>query len=191
MTLKDPVVSARGAKSCQVRGQDGSRITFVLGKDEAVTAPFGASSFNEAEATRKTLEFHLSPEDEKEWLAFDAWAIQMFAQHSFRLFKRIMTEDQVRESYRSPVTKKGDYKATIRTKINVGGSHPVRVWDMNRQRIELPEDLRDLELQAKVLLSHNWQMSKEFGFVCQVLDLQVRSSSAECPFEETGAFGGA
>ena len=192
VTLKDTVVSARGAKSCQVRGQDGSKISFVLGTPaDPVTTPFGASSFNEAEATRKTLEFSLSPEQEKEWQAFDAWAIEYFVKHSFRLFKRIMTEDQVREAYRSPVTKKGDYKATLRTKINVDGSHPVRVWDMNRQRIELPEDLRDMELVAKVLLSHSWQMSKEFGFVLQVTDLQVRSSSAECPFEETGAFGGA
>ena len=193
VTLRDPVVSARGARSSQVRGQDGSKISFVLGTPaDPVSTPFGASSFgNDAEATRKTLEFSLSPEQEKEWQAFDAWAIAMFAQHSFRLFKKIMTEDQVREAYRSPVTKKGDYRGTLRTKIQVGGSHPVRVWDMNRQRIELPDELRDTELVAKVLLSHSWQMSKEFGFVITVQDLQVRSSSAECPFEETGAFGGA
>ena len=192
VTLKDTVVSARGARSSQVRGQDGSKITFVLGTSaDPVTTPFGASSFNDAEATRQTLEFSLSPEQEKQWQAFDAWALEYFGQHSFRLFKRIMTEDQMKEAYRSPVTKKGDYRATLRTKINVDGSHPCRVWDMNRQKIELPEDLRDTELVAKVILSHSWQMSKEFGFVFQVTDLQVRSSSAECPFEEPGAFGGA
>ena len=189
VTLKDTVVSARGARSCQVRGQDGSKISFVLGtSSDPVTTPFGASSFNEAEATRKTLEFTLSPEAEQTWHEFDRWAIDYFVKHSFRLFKRIMTEDQVREAYRSPMTKKGDYKATLRTKINVGGSHSVRVWNMNRQRIELPDDLRDTEMVAKVLLSHSWQMSKEIGMVFQVTDLQVRSSSAECPFDDSGAF---
>ena len=192
VTLKDTIVSARGARSSQVRGQNGDKISFLLGSSQdPITAPFGASSFGEAEATRKTLEFSLNPEDEETWQRFDAWAIGYFVKHSFRLFKRIMTEDQVREAYRSPVTKKGDYKATLRTKINVEGSHPVRVWDMNRQKTELPDDLRGIELCARVLLSHSWQMSKEFGFVFQVLDIQVRSSSTECPFEETGAFGGA
>ena len=193
VTLKDTVVSTRGAKSCQIRGQNGDKISFVLGtSSDPVTTPFGASNFsNEAETTRKTLEFSLSLEDEKRWQAFDAWAIKYITEHSFRLFKRIMTEDQVKEAYRSPVTKKGDYKATLRTKINVEGAHPVRVWDMNRQKTELPDDLRGIELCARVLLSHSWQMSKEFGFVLQVQDLQVRSSSAECPFEEPGAFGGA
>ena len=53
---------------------------------------------------------------------------------------------------------------------------------------ELPDDLRDTEMVAKVLLSHSWQMSKEIGMVFQVTDLQVRSSSAECPFDDSGAF---
>jgi hypothetical protein len=192
ITLKDTQVSARGAKSCQVRGQDGTRITFTLGtSQEPVTTPFGASSFAGEEGGRKTLEFSLSAEQEKEWAAFDEWAVSYLAKNSYRLFKSIKTEDQIRENYRSPVQKKGDYRATLRCKVNVDGSHPVRCWNCARDRVELPEDLRDTELVAKVMLAHLWQMSKEFGFVLLCTDLQVRSSAAECPFEEGGAFGGA
>ena len=190
--LKDVQVSSRGAKSAAVRGQDGQKLTFVLGSSVApVTTPFGATSFTEGEGGRKTLEFHLSPEAEKEWAAFDDWAVAYLAKHSFRLFKAIKTEEQIRENYRSPMQKKGDYRATLRCKVNVDGSHPVRVWNINRERVDLPEDLRDTELVAKVLLSHLWMMSKEYGFVMICSDLQLRSSSAECPFEEPGAFGGA
>jgi hypothetical protein len=190
--LKDTQVSARGAKSCQVRGQDGTRITFTLGtSQEPVTTPFGATSFTEGEGGRKTLEFSLSPEQEKEWQAFDDAAVEYLVKHSFRLFKALKTEAQIRENYRSPVSKKGDYRATLRCKVNVDGSHTVRCWDVNRARVDLPEDLRDTELVAKVMLSHLWMMSKEYGFVALCTDLQVRSSSAECPFEEAGAFGGA
>jgi hypothetical protein len=190
--LKDTAVSARGAKSCQVRGQDGTKITFTLGtSQEPVTTPFGASSFAGEEGGRKTLEFSLSAEQEKEWAAFDELTVSYLAKNSYRLFKAIKTEEQIRENYRSPVQKKGDYRATLRCKVNVDGSHPVRCWNCARDRVELPEDLRDTELVAKVMLAHLWQMSKEFGFVINCTDLQIRSSSAECPFEEAGAFGGA
>ena len=62
---------------------------------------------------------------------------------------------------------------------------------MNRQRFELPDDKKETELVAKALLNHPRQMNKEFGWVFQVNDLQVRSSSAECPFVEPDPFGGA
>jgi hypothetical protein len=192
ISLKDTQVSARGAKSCQVRGQDGTKITFVLGtSQEPVTTPFGANSFTEGEGGRKTLEFSLSAEQEKEWTAFDEWAVSYLAKNSYRLFKAIKTEEQIRENYRSPVQKKGDYRATLRCKVNVDGCHPVRCWNVNRERVDLPEDLRDTELVGKIILSHLWMMSKEYGFVMLCTDLQVRSSSTECPFEEAGAFGGA
>ena len=192
IALKDTLVSARGAKSCQARAQDGTKITFVLGTtQEPVTTPFGATSFVEGEGGRKTLEFSLSPEQEASWEGFDSWALEYLTKHSFRLFKAIKTEAQIRESYRSPIQRKGDYRATLRCKVNCEGSNPVRCWDANRVRLELPEDLRNTELIAKVQLSHLWQMSKEIGFVFLVSDIQLRSSSAECPFEEAGAFGGA
>ena len=197
ITLKDAQVSARGARSCLVRGTDGQKITFVLGSvQEPVTTPFGASAFNaEADTSRKTLEISIGTEAEKQWDAFDAYAIGYLAKHSFRLFKRVMTEDQVRENYRSPVSRKGDYPATVRCKVNCSGTSAVRVWDMKRERIDLPEDLRQTDLVAKVTLQSLWMMSKEYGFVLLVSDIQVRSSSAECPFGEgcdfTGAFGGA
>ena len=75
-----------------------------------MTTPFGATSVNEADTARRTIEFSLNPAQEKEWEAFDAWSVTYFAKHSLRLFKRIMTEEQVRENYRSPVTKRGDYR---------------------------------------------------------------------------------
>ncbi len=99
ITLKDTQVSARGAKSCQARGTDDQRITFVLGTNqEPITTPFGATSFTEGEGGRKTLEFSLSPEQEKEWQQFDAWAVEYLAKNSYRLFKAIKTEAQILEN---------------------------------------------------------------------------------------------
>ena len=190
IALKDTLVSARGAKSCQARAHEGTKISFVLGTtQEPVTSPFGATSFSEGEGGRKTLDFSLSADQELSWQTFDDWAIDYLTKHSFRLFKAIKTEAQIRENYRSPVQKKGDYRATLRCKVNCEGSNPVRCWDTNRVHMDLPEDLRNTDLIAKVQLSHLWMMSKEYGFVLLCTDLQIRSSAAECPFEEVGAFG--
>ena len=91
--LKDATVSARGAKSCQARAQDGTKITIVLGStSDPVTTPFGATSFTEGEGGRKTLEFSLSDDLVKQWAAFDEWAVAYLAKHSFRLFKAIRTD---------------------------------------------------------------------------------------------------
>jgi len=191
--LKDTQVSARGAKICQVRGQDGTKQTFTLGtSQEPVTTPFGASSFTGEEGGRKTIEFSLTDDQVKEWTAFDEWAVSYLEKNSYRLFKVIKTAEQIRENYRSPMQKKGDYRATLRCKVSIDGSHSVRCWNVNRERVDLPGDLRDTELIGKIILSHLWMMSKEYGFVLLCQDLQIRSSSAECPFEDDGgAFGGA
>ena len=190
--LRDTQVSARGAKSAQCRATDGSKVHFTLGSvSDPCQTPFGASSFGNEETHRKTLE--LTIDDEKSWEAFDTHWCEYLAKHSFRLFKKIMTVEEVRASYKSPVSKKGDYKALLRCKVNTDGAYACRVWDENRQRIPMPEDLRELDIQARIQASHLWCMSREFGFVFQVTDLQLRGGSTECPFEEEsgGAFGGA
>ena len=65
--LKDTTISARGAKSCQVRTADtGDKVSLTIGtRENPVTTPFGATSFNEAESTRKTIELGLNAEQEK------------------------------------------------------------------------------------------------------------------------------
>ena len=193
VVLRDTMVSARGAKSCQVRAQDGSKIIFVLGSTaNPVTSPFGATSFTDGEGGRKTLEFTLTDDQTNEWAAFDDWAVSYLAKNYFRLFKAINTEEQIRENYRSPVTQKRSYRPTLRCKVNTDGSHPVRCWNVNRERVDLPDDLRDTDLVSKVLLCHLWMMSKEYGFVLIASNLQIPFSNAECPFEEEGdVFGSA
>ena len=89
LSLSEPIISARGAKSCALTdGQDG-KVLFQLGSAATPTStPFGASSFNEEASTRKTIDFRLTPEQDEAWKAFDDWAVAYLAEHSERLFKR-------------------------------------------------------------------------------------------------------
>ena len=182
--LKDPVVSTRGAKSCSLYKDNGDRLVFQLGnKDSPSTTPFGMTSYNNETCSRKTVEFNLYPDQEKALQKFDEWAIAYIATNSERILKKKATLDQVRESYKSPVTRKRDYNAHLRCKINTSGSNMVRCWDEDNQRCELPSDLRTYKLVPRINISHLWMMSREFGWVLLISDMMISKTTEPCPFE--------
>ena len=183
--IKDPQISARGAKSCPVLKANGEKVFFNLGsKSEPVSSPFGATSFNDEATSRKTIEFNLTEEQEEQFKKFNEWAIGYLSEHSERLFKKKLTPDQVSEGYRSPVTKKGSYRGHLRCKINSSGTTMVRCWSTEDIRRELPADLRNHEMVPRINVSHIWMMSREYGWVFQVNDLMVCEGEEVCPFTE-------
>ena len=183
--IKDPQISARGAKSCPVLNAEGDKVFFTLGsKSQPVSTPFGATSFNDEATSRKTIEFNLTPEQEEQFRQFDEWAVGYLAEQSERLFKKKLTPDQVREGYRSPVTKKGSYRGHLRYKINSSGASMVRCWSTEDKRREMPGDLRTHEMVPRINVSHLWMMSREYGWVFQVNDLMVCEGEEVCPFAE-------
>jgi hypothetical protein len=113
---------------------------------------------------------------------FDAWAITYLAEHSARLFKKLLTADQVKEMYKPCVSQRGSYPATLRCKINIGGSTAVRCWNALDQRMAIPDDFRGYELLPRVHISHLWIMSRECGFVMNIHDCMCIQQSSECPF---------
>ena len=186
LILKDAQISARGAKSCPIINAQGDKVFFNLGsKDKPVSTPFGASSFNDEATSRKTIEFNLTEEQEEQFKRFDEWAIGYLSEHSERLFKKKLTPDQVREGYRSPVTKKGSYRGHLRCKINSSGTTMARCWNMEDKRREMPADLRNHEMVPRINVSHLWMMSREYGWVFQVNDLMVCEGVEVCPFAES------
>jgi hypothetical protein len=182
LELALPLVSARGAKSCALTDGPAKYILSVGSKDSLLTTPFGASSFGEEQTQRKTIEFRLPPQWVEHFQSFDAWAIVYLTEHSERLFKKLLTTEQVTEMYKPTVTQRGSYPATLRCKINVGGSTAVRCWNALDQRMTIPEDFRAYDLLPRVHVSHLWQMSKECGFVLNVFDMKCIQQSSECPF---------
>jgi hypothetical protein len=181
--LKDTCVSARGAKSCALLDA-ANKVCFTLGsREEPTSTPFGATVFGDEPNTRKTIEFNLSPEQEESFAKFDRWSVTYLAMNSQRLFKKEMSEEQIRENYKSPLTKKGDYGAHLRCKLNTIGRGAVRCWDTQSMRIDMPEDLRYVEITPRITISHLWVMNKEFGWVFQATDLMLCESEQICPFE--------
>jgi hypothetical protein len=182
--LQDTQTNSRGAKSATLISADTGKITFALGTQEGGTStPFGASCYKDEESVRKTLDLRVDEHEAQFFRQLDAWALEYITTHSERLFKKALTKDQVAEHYRSPLTEKEGYQPLVRCKITTAGLSAARVWNTEKQRIGLPEDLRGCCLVAAVHLSHLWVMGRDFGWVINVTDLQILSEDArECPF---------
>jgi hypothetical protein len=181
--LAEPIVSSRGAKSCAL-SNNGAKFVQTLGsRDEPLTTPFGAQSFQNESTNRKTLEFRLPVGEATDfWDGFDAWSVTYLTCHSTRLFGKSLTIEQVRDGYRPCVSRRGSYPPTLRTKVNLSGSNVVRCWSPAEERIEVPQEFRGLELVALVSVPHLWMMNREFGWVLQPNDLMCSAVSQTCPF---------
>ena len=145
-------------------------------------SPFGATSFGDEVNTRLTIEFKLDEKQVEHWDAFDTWAIAYLVEHSDRLFKKVLTIEQVKEAYKSPVTRKEGYQPHLRCKINTSSDKACRTWNTNSDGIELPP-LRNVLCVPRITLSHLWIMSRDCGFVLSVNDIMA-SAPLEilCPF---------
>ena len=137
--LRDPTVSARGAKSCALVNAKFEKINLTLGsKSDPVKTPFGATTFGDENATRRTLEFTLAHDDAVEfWKQFDQWAVNYLAEHSPRLLKKKHSVDQILALYKSPMQQKGDYRPILRCKVNVSGNNAVCCWDEQNPAVPL------------------------------------------------------
>lgn len=184
LKIGDVQISARGAKTAQVTLDGNIKLTLNVAKG-AVTSPFGANTFGPEESNRRSIEFTLSPEAQGFWQAFDHWAIAYLSKHSERIFKTRKTEKEIAEGYKAPVIKKGDYEPHLKCKINMSGGSCCRFWNAAGQRCTMVADLRGIPLKPRVVISHLWQMQREYGFVVQVCDLMCLEEETACPFEMT------
>ena len=182
--LQDTQTSSRGAKTAQLSGHIGAKLMLSFGSEPSPSStPFGATNYNDEASVRKTLDLRLNDDELTFFQELDAWAVEYLSKNSERLFKKAATQDQVREHYKSPVAVKEGYQPLVRCKVNTSGQYAVRCWNTDRERIEMPSDLRGCQLIANAQLSHLWMMGRDFGWVITVQDLMVLSEeSSACPF---------
>ena len=119
-TLGDVQISSKGIRSAPLTDEDGQAV-FIVSKDE-LSAPFGASAYNDPDATRKNICFRCSPEVERQFEQIDQYMTTYVQEHSQRLFKgKSMT-------YKPALQIKEDYAPLLRCKINMSGSRACRFW---------------------------------------------------------------
>ena len=143
LALVEPAIAARGAKTCALTAAGTKLVLNVGSREDPLSTPFGATRYGEEDTQRKTVDFRLTGAPLAYFQALDEWCVQYVAEHSERLFSKKYTLAQCRENYKPCVRQQGSYPASLRCKVNVGGSGAVRCWDVLSQRMPLPDEWRN------------------------------------------------
>ena len=167
----------KGVKSGPI-SKKGSLVFLSLANSlQPLTTPFGASAFNDEQATRKNICFRCSPSLVEKLNKIDSYMTQYIDRNSNRLFKN------KKVTYKPLlVPQKDDYPPLIRCKVNTAGQKVVRCWDADQARCDLPEDLRACTLVPRVHFRSLWVMGDNCGITCNVTDLMCFPIDEECPF---------
>ena len=180
--LNDVLISAsKGAKSATLVCGDGP-VFFLASK--ACEAPFGANTFDgDTTAVRQTMELRATKELVEYFADFDAWAVGYLAANSERLFKKQLTEAQIKDQYHSPLKHSEKYDPLLRTKVNTSGGRATRFWDTEGKVMAYPASLKGALLVPKLHISHMWIMGTSCGFAVNVTDMRLEDvPSVACPF---------
>ena len=177
--IGEVLTSQRGAR-CAPISENGKPITLQLASiHDPLSSPFGISSFGPEETIRKSLELRCTPDLEAFVQRLDARARAYLQDNAERLFKGKAIE------YRDCLQMKGEYPSQLRCKLNIAGTKSCRFWGLDKQRIDMPEDLRSpAALVPIVQVKSLWIMHKEVGVTLECTDLMCQIPEETCPFAE-------
>ena len=172
------------SRTCPVALVNGSApVEFFLHKEEWFRAPFGASHFNNPEATRLSLEFDVSHSTALPAMqALDEAIVAAALRQG--LFKT-KTEQEVRESYHSLVVSAPKYnQLRFRTKFNTRGLALCYFWKHpERTRLNPEDDLKVVFLRPHLQLKSFWYENGKWGMSVDCLNVLVKTADdAVCPF---------
>ena len=169
--------------ACPLALLNGTTCEFFLHKEEWFLAPFGASHFNNPEATRLSLEFDVSQSTALPAMQALDEAIVVAAIRQ-KLFGS-KSEQEVRESYHSLVVSAPKYnQLRFRTKFNTRGLALCYFWKHpERTRLNPEDDLKGVFLRPHLQLKALWQENGKWGMSVDCLNVLVKTTDdAVCPF---------
>ncbi len=192
LSIDDTVTTTRGTKMARIR--DGADQNCIFMPKAKLRVPFAPSSFDAAKTGggNNRLNLQLSVDDAetvRELQKFDRWLIEYLAEHSERILKRKLTKEQVEAGYLSclkPGAK--DLPPLLKTKIDLEGRHAVHCWDQdgNDKGQVPPDEWRGSYIEARVHISHLWQMANQYGVVMRLTDANLADAGEppkhSCPF---------
>ena len=87
-------------------------------------------------------------------------------------------------NYKPIVSRKEDYLALMRAKINIAGSRNCRFGSMGGARAEMPGDLKDYGMTSRVNARSLWIMGSACGFTIEVIDMMLDKWFDVCPIPQ-------
>ena len=183
--LGDVQVSSKGIKSAAITDKKGAPVFCMLTtEDRPLSAPFGASAYNDPTAIRQNICFRCHEQLEQAMTNVDAYMANYVKEHSQRLFKgKTMT-------YKPCLSIKEDCAALLRAKVNVGGSKSCRFWTPKYARCDCPDNFKDVGLIPRINVRSLWIMGSDCGLTLECTDILYDQSQESCPFLDENPFTG-
>ena len=186
--LGDVQVTPKGSKRCTLATSDGKDVTFT--SEQLVLTPFGPSSFDkDPNAVRMSLDLRTAEGEgtlEQFFGDLDAWAVQYLTEHSDRIFKRVMTREQVIAT--PSIKQKASFQPLVRAKMDTTGRRAACFWTPENVARDPPADWKSTLFRLNVHVSNLWIMGASFGLVCNVTDLQIVREGVEYGVQRTSPF---
>ena len=184
LTIEPVRVSSTGFKTSAVVN-DGARLEWQTPWSKI---PFHPRKYHEESSDKVSLALVTNETTLELGEALDQWAVSQATQNSLALFGRPMSQTDVVRAYKPVISRSGEFKPLLKSKIWLDGSMQIRVWDETGSRRALPTNLRDFEARATQVLKGFWFHSGKFGLTLETPDLQIRGcaeSEVRCPFIST------
>ena len=151
-------------------------------KAPSTKTPFNASPWNPTD-TRVNLDLILTEELQAFGEAIDKFVPKALVEHSSALFKKEMTEEQIRAIYKPVICEHEKIAPTLRCKINIPGAPtPIRCYDQDKQPRDPPSDWRQCALDCMITVGKVWFMSGKCGVSLEIKDVLISNDESACPF---------
>ncbi len=180
MIIGEKFQTSKGSYSCIVKNEKGQPIKVELEGH----APFGAGVYGgDGSERRVNLDVSITDLDLVDRLEkLDAAVIKAVAKISESLFKKKLSEEEVRLHYKPILRPSMEYDPKVRTKVNLDS---VNVWDSSRKLRDIPPDcFKNAKLSLSCVLKSLWVMpTNSWGPVIEVQHILYDEPVMECPFK--------
>ena len=172
----------QAGKGCKTAAAmyNGAPCKFLLSSDEWFAAPFGASAYQDPNATRLTLELDVTNKAVQPLLqAVDRWAVQYVINH--QLFGDMSAED-IAKQYHPCLQFSDKYQSyRLRTKINTAGMNSCKFFRHPDKDVAsfASLDLRQSIMQPVIHLKGIWKQSSQWGLSLDVIKALIDANGSD------------
>ena len=159
----------------------------ILGSSEKpLRVPFEVKPFNDTDSSTR-LNLHLSVTDptvEQYFEELDQNILKIVEANSNAFFNKELSLEHLKMMYRPILPENGSYDKNLKCKVNLENPRKLRVWNEDKEPMELPSEWKDLKVCAAIAINSMYFASNMFGVVLEATDVMLCSADAMdvCPF---------
>ena len=182
--LLGEVAQGRGSKSIPIT-HNGLPPSFLFPDPMEVVfepTPFGGAP---ADASRVNLILRASRSVATIIESLEQWAVEACAKDSERIFSQKLTEEQVRERFKSNLKPNDRYGPSLKIKLQLAGASPTKLWSEDRRRCEPPIRWKDVTVSPYLVARNMWMMAsgRELGITLELTNAMIVEPPPQaCPF---------